>query len=461
MSDIGTPGSGEVSPAARYGSLALLTLLVTVSILDRQIISLMVEPMKRDLGVSDFEISLLQGMAFGLLFAFLAMPMGFLVDRYSRRKIIFVGVTCWSVFAIACGLARNYGQLLLCRMGLGIGEATLGPASYSLIASLFKRHHLGLAISIYSTGSAIGAALSFSVGGILVDMLEKTDGLVLPVLGALKSWQAAFVLTGLPGLLLAGFVFLVKERPRAPAAAESAAAAPAGVARLLRNHWRYYVCHFVGFGLIFMLAYGLVAWFPVYLIRVHHAPVSVVGLIMAASTIVTTAGFVFSGWLSDRLYRGGMADAHLRYFAVASVLCAIVGGLCFGAQGTMVFAICVYLVITFLQALAGTAAGHLQIATPARFRGRISGIYLLVINLMGITLGPSLVAFFTDYIFGDPLLVGRSLALAYGAISPVAAALLWLGLRPARIAVAHAIASDGEGTADAPLAAASSAIEPA
>jgi hypothetical protein len=121
---------------------------------------------------------------------------------------------------------------------------------------------------------------------------------------------------------------------------------------------------------------------------------------------------------------------------------AIVGGLFFGATGTMTFAICVYLVVAFLQALAGTAAGHLQIATPARFRGRISGIYLLVINLMGITMGPSLVAFFTDYVFGNPLMVGRSLALAFALFGPAAALLLWLGLRPARIAVADAIASD-------------------
>jgi MFS family permease len=454
--------AGEVSQGARYGSLALLTLLVTVSILDRQIISLMIEPMKRDLGVSDFEISLLQGMAFGLLFAFLAMPMGFLVDRFSRRKIIFFGVTCWSIFAISCGLARNYGQLLLCRMGLGIGEATLSPASFSLLASLFQRQHLGLALSIFSTGSAIGAALSFSVGGILVEMLEKTDGLVLPIFGALKSWQAAFVLTGLPGLILAGFVFLVKEpaRPRTPASAEAAASKASGFARLMRRHWRYYVCHFLGFGLIFMLAYGLVAWFPVYLIRVHQAPVSLVGLIMASSTIVTTAGFVFSGWLSDRLYRGGMADAHLRYFAVTSLLCAVVGGLFFGAKGTMVFAVCVYLVITFMQALAGVAAGHLQIATPAKFRGRISGIYLLVTNLMGITMGPSLVAFCTDYIFGDPLLVGRSLALTFGVIAPLASVLLWLGFRPARTAVADAIAHDGEAAA-APAGAGAPATEPA
>jgi hypothetical protein len=140
-----------------------------------------------------------------------------------------------------------------------------------------------------------------------------------------------------------------------------------------------------------------------------------------------------------------MTDAHMRYFAVASLLCAIVGGLFFGAKGTMVFAVCVYLVITFLQALAGVAAGSLQIATPAKFRGRVSGIYLLVTSLMGITLGPSLVAFCTDYVFGDPLLVGRSLALVYAVIAPVAAAILWLGLRPARIAIAYAIASDGEG----------------
>jgi MFS family permease len=173
-------------------------------------------------------------------------------------------------------------------------------------------------------------------------------------------------------------------------------------------------------------------------------PVSLVGAIMAASTIVTAAGFLFSGWLSDRLYRRGMADAHLRYFAVTSVLCAIIGGLGFGARGTMLFAVCVYLVITFIQALGGVAGGYLQIATPARFRGRISGIYLLVINLMGITMGPSLIAFLTDYVFGNPLLVGRSLALAYGLISPVAAALLWLGFRPARIAVADAIAMDRE-----------------
>jgi MFS family permease len=429
-------------------SLFLLSALQAISSLDRQIISLMVEPIKRDLQITDFQISLAQGFAFGIFYTLLAIPMGFMVDKYSRRKIIFFGVTCWSLFSMACGLARSYVHLVVCRMGVGIGEATLSPAAYSLIASIFPKGRLAFAISIFALGGTIGTAIAYAVGGILVEHLENAGGLTVPGLGTLASWQAAFILTGAPGLFLTGFVFLIRTENRAPnpsAALTGEGSQPSShpfreLLDFLRTNPRYFICHFCGYGLIAMLAYGLAAWFPVYLIRVHGLSVASVGLIMACASLAAIGGYLASGWIADRWFQRGLTDAHLRYYAITSIMTAglAIAALVIIDQVVISIALCV--LIKFLQPFTGPAAGHLQIISPPHLRGRVSAVFLVVMNLMGICLGPSIVALITDFVFRDPALVGYSLALAFAIVAPVASLVFWFGLRPAREAVESAAA---------------------
>ena len=202
------------SPLRAWYAVAVLVLAFVFSFVDRIVIALLVEPIKADLGISDFGIGLLQGFAFALFYALLGIPIGRLSDRVSRRGIIATGIAIWSLMTAACGLARSFFGLFLARVGVGVGEATLSPAAYSMISDYFPREQLGRALGVYQSGALLGAGIAFLVGGAAVQMLSVYDGQVLPVLGEVRMWQLAFFVVGLPGLLVALLMLTVKEPAR-------------------------------------------------------------------------------------------------------------------------------------------------------------------------------------------------------------------------------------------------------
>ena len=168
--------SAALAPAAaadqaeRQGWYLVFTLLIfyIFSFIDRQIISLLVEPIKRDLQVTDTQIGLLQGLAFAIFYTLFGIPIGRLADRMNRKTIVGVGVVIWSLMATLCGLAKNFTQLFLARIGVGVGEAALSPAAYSMITDAFPREKLGRAFSVYNMGIAIGSGTAILVGGLVV-----------------------------------------------------------------------------------------------------------------------------------------------------------------------------------------------------------------------------------------------------------------------------------------------------
>jgi MFS family permease len=193
------------SSFAAWYSVAVLMLMYIFSFIDRTTISLLVEPMKRDLHISDTQIGMLQGLAFALLYTFLGLPIARLSDRHSRRAIIAGGVFIWSIMATLCGLARSAVQLFMARIGVGVGEAALSPAAYSIITDSFPRSKLGGAFSVYNVGITIGAGTALLVGGIVVGVVSRAGATyTLPVFGPVHAWQMVFILTGAPGMLLAG-----------------------------------------------------------------------------------------------------------------------------------------------------------------------------------------------------------------------------------------------------------------
>src|SRR5580658_3467026 len=162
-----------------------LTAIYMLSYTDRQILSLLVAPMKRDLGISDTRVGLLQGLAFGLFYTFMGLPLGRIADTRNRRNLIAAGVVLWSLFTSACSLARSFWTLFLARMGVGVGEASLSPAAYSLIADYFPREQLGVAISVFYMGIYLGTSLSLLVTGFIVDAVAHTPFVTLPLLGTM------------------------------------------------------------------------------------------------------------------------------------------------------------------------------------------------------------------------------------------------------------------------------------
>ncbi len=193
-----------------WWSVAVLFLLYSFAFVDRQVLNLMVDPIRASLGISDFQLSLLQGIAFALFYTAFGIPLGLAADRLPRRRVILAGVVVWAMAASACGLASRYWHLLLGRLGVGAGEAALSPAAYSLLADLFPKEKLTLPTSIMGIGGAVGTSLAAMLATKVIAAVPSA-GITLPLLGTLQGWQIALLLSGIPGLLLAPLVLTLPE----------------------------------------------------------------------------------------------------------------------------------------------------------------------------------------------------------------------------------------------------------
>lgn len=401
----------------------------------------MVKSLKEDLQISDFEVGLLQGPAFALFYASAGIPIGIAVDRFARRWIIWIGVTFWAVAATACGLASSYWQLLAARLGLGAGEASLGPAAHSMLADAFPKERLALAVSLMTIGATLGNGLALGIGGAVVSAVEGSEAVTLPLIGECRPWQAAFILTGAPGLVLALLIFLIPE-PRRTRSAHPKAAAGAGLWGFLKSNRRYLICHTLGFLLIATTAFGVLAWIPAYLQRSFGMSVRDLTLPLAlVYGLGPTAGMLLSGWAADRWFGKGRLDAHLRYAAGSSMCVALFGIAAFAAPSPEVFMVLIFFALMGMT-MAGVAAASLQIVAPGELRGQMSAFHYLLSVGLGYGLGPPLVGALTDIVFGDEQSLVWSLASVVLVLPLMAAAVFWSGRSAMRAAVERAASRD-------------------
>jgi MFS family permease len=395
------------------------------SFIDRQTLFLLVGPIRRDLGISDWQMSLLMGLSFALFYSVLGLPIGRLADRVSRRGIIGIEISIWSVMTAACGLASTYGQLFLARVGVGVGEAALSPPAYSLLADYFPRERLGTAIGVYSLGIYLGSGLSLMLGGWLASA---------------GSWRSVFLWIGLPGLGIALLMRTIAEPRRgAMSAGPPPGAVPVtAVWRYFLTHWRAYLGHHLGFGLIAMVNYSWAAWVPSFLVRLHGWTTARVGLIYGLWTATFgVAGVVLGGMLGDALRRRGHLDAKLRV-GLVGVAGQVVAGLLFLFAPTdgMTWAL---IPSTFFASFGfGAAAAGVQEITPVPMRAQASALYLFFVSLIGLGAGPSFVAWFTDHVWHDDRAVGHAMVAVTLIGLTLAAATLASGLRGFREAAAGA-----------------------
>jgi len=434
-----TEFSSEVWPLGKrqaWATLSILVLLSIVSQLDRQIISLLVAPISHDLGVTDFEIGLLQGPAFALFYATFGLPLGMAADRWPRRTIIFVGVTIWSLAAIACGLARTFNELLIARFIVGAGEAALLPCAYSLITDVFPRRRLSSAISVFSIGLTVGGSAAIAIGGLLIGVLGDASR-VFPIVGELRPWQIVLVLSGLPGLILASTIFLFPE-PKRAGLEQSPPPDFKALGQFMRSRSKFLACHFLGFALLAAMAYGLAAWGATLLMRRYEfSPGEAGGTIGLVFVISTLIGMPFIAGLVDWLFSRGCRDATLRVFLWFTPIVGICTAIsCFMPNGML------YLLFFGIAqiglSLGGPAAAALQLATPARLRSQVSAVFLFVLNMAGAGIGPLAIASLTVFVYRDPMLVHLSVATVGVIIAPLVALLFFLGLKPMREAIRQA-----------------------
>jgi MFS family permease len=212
----GDDTESEVYPSVGYAwyVVAVLTLAYVVSFIDRQILGLLVEPIQRDLGIGEKQISLLMGLTFAVFYTLFGVPLGRLADTRSRRTIIAAGIGVWSLMTAGCGLAKHFWQLALFRVGVGVGEAALSPSAYSLIADYFRPERRSTAMSVYSMGIFVGSGLAFIVGGMVAQFSAAQESYVLPLIGGIRSWQLVFLIVGFPGLAVALLLYTIREPTR-------------------------------------------------------------------------------------------------------------------------------------------------------------------------------------------------------------------------------------------------------
>lgn len=417
----------------RWKLVVILTFLYALSLLDRQIIALLIDDIRADLRISDFQISLLQGIAFAAFYAVFGLFFGRAVDVLSRRAVVTFGVTVWSIASASCGLAQNFWQLAMARFGLGAGEAALAPAAYSMIADSFPKRQLAFALAVFGTGATLGTALSGSFGGLLIYFLQ--GGITVPVLGHLATWQAVFLVTGLPGLVLAWVIFAAGEPQRRHASQQRPRLSDS--LDFMRQRWRFFLGHFVGFGLQSMCAYSLMAWMAIFIHRRYGWSMPEVA---AAQTVINLV-LVFTahpltGYIADRWYRTGRTDAALRLFAFNGVLQILFIFLGVSANSPLM-AFAMFFLWGTVSNCTGPAAAALQMVTPSELRGQISSFYILVFNLLGVGLGATIAGAFSTYLFADDKMIGWSVFLTFAIFMPIAIGFLISAMKPMREALAR------------------------
>lgn len=422
------------APKSNY-ILVLLTLAYVLSLLDRSILPLLIEPLQRDLHISDTQFAVLHGVAFAVFYSAAILPLGWMADRYSRKKIMATGVALWSAMTAFSGLARGYNHLFLARMGVGIGEAALQPAAYSLIADLFPKERLARAIAIFSTGGVFGQGAAFIIAGAVMTSLGNSSFVTLPLFGEARIWQATFLFLGIPGLLLALLIAFIRE-PARTHIPPSAGANLGELKSFVSSRRALLIPLCLANALMVFVTMAFLVWTPAMLIRNYGLPMGEVGVVMGiAQGIGFGCGYILGGWLADRWSSRGIADAHVRVGLVGAIAALPLVFIATLAGNTEIAVVAIGLMCFCFGFPIPAAIAGLQLVTPPGQRAVVTSGYMLIANLIAMALAPLSVAYLTDQVFAQPTAVNLSLAIVVGIMLPTSGLLYALARRPFRDAV--------------------------
>jgi MFS family permease len=423
-------------PNAKYAwyVVVILFFAYTSSFIDRIIMSLLVGPIKRDLVLTDTEFSLLHGFAFAIFYTFMGLPLGRLADRSNRRRIIAVGIFLWSMMTAVCGLAKTFTHLFFARIGVGVGEATLSPAAYSMISDYFPKEKRSVPISMYSMGVFFGGGVAFILGGYVVHLVSGAADVVLPLVGAIRPWQLTFFVVGVPGLLVVILMSTVREPTRRDVVSLSGRSETqrddhsirAALAFVARNK-RAYASVFLGYGLLATASYGFFTWTPEFLIRTYGWEASRAGYAFGLMVLsLGTGGTLLGGILADRALAKGKLDAKLRVSMYAGGGMLMTGCLAPLMPSAPLALLLLAPTVVCLGFPVGLAPAACNFITPNQLRGQVIALYLFAVNLLGLGAAPTIVAVFTDYVFRDEAKLRYSLTVFAVVIPSLAVlSLLW------------------------------------
>ncbi|AYZ01380.1 MFS transporter [Burkholderia multivorans] len=411
--------------------LGMLTLTFAIAYIDRQLLNLIIDPIKRDLVISDTQISLIQGAAFIAAYVLASPVFGRLVDVANRRNVLIGGICLWCFFTVLSGAVSNYEELFLARFGVGASEACMMPAGWSILADYFSVERRPRALSVFMVGPLIGAGTSLVAGGAVIGYAGELRHLI-PVFSGLSTWQLAFVLVGVPGFVVAALLLTVREPTRTSelaGAQEDRRYTVREVVAFLKAKRGFYLRIYIGIGMIGIVYLGLPAWFPSFLVRVHGVPASEVGYLFGVVLVLSSAaGGLLAPWVARTLERKGCYDGAIRaagYAVIAGIgFCAAIPFTANYVQALVAVSGAVF----FYSFPTGILPGTLQIGAPSRLRGVLASLYTIGGNSIGYGIGPTAIALVTDKIFGNAKMVGYSLGIVCCTAALVAAGLLLTAL---------------------------------
>jgi MFS family permease len=415
MSDVTPkPEAAERIPAHSWYALGVLTLVYVLNFLDRALVFILLSPIQKEFKFSGFQLGLLGSASFAIFYTLLGIPFGRMADRTRRKWLIAGGLAVWSLFSGLTGFATGFWSLFLCRVMVGVGEATLGPAALSLLSDYFPPRVRATVQSIYSSGIAIGGGLAFFLGG---------------QIGAAYGWRWAFYLLGFPGLLMCLFVLSLREAKRGQT---EGAAAPAYTSRdwkvLFKSSALRY--HYAGYALFGLASNQLSIWGPYFFNRVHALPLPLIGQWAGVLSVAAgVPGTIFGGVLADRLRRRGRGGRMLFSAACALATVPLWLGLLFSGNVWLLLAANFVLLGVALMWLGPAAADVHDIAGP-HLRGLGVAIYFFTVNMAAYGVGGPLIGRVNDALGAaeDPSMMRYGMLLCPMA-SALAALLLWLGSR--------------------------------
>ena len=406
-----TSESKAPSSAYAWYVVGVLTLANVSSYVDRQILSLLTEPIQRDLGLSLTQMGALIGVPFAVFFTIMGLPLARLADARSRRGVIAAGIALWSVMTMLCGVAGTYGRLVLARVGVGVGEGALQAPAISLIGDYFPRERRATATGVYATGIFLGSGLAYFIGGWIVGLVSVQEQWTFPVIGSIRPWQTVFLLVGAPGLVIAALMFTVREPERQD---HSRGTAPLSeLWRWARGNFPVVSLYTAGFTASATVNFAIAMWLNRWLTVAFGWPASKAGMVQGVLTmIVGTLGVVGGGRLSDWLLKRGHADAPLRVGIIGAVGLLVSGVATFTSTSDTAAVVWLAVVNVFAALPWGAAQAGAAQLVPARLKSQGVALFILFLNLISFSLGPLSVGALTDAAFGgDETRLGASLAI--------------------------------------------------
>ena len=401
------------NPRRRWLIVVILTSCVALSYLDRQLVAIVVDPLRRSLGVTDVQIGLAQGLAFTGCATMAGVGMAWIVDRWNRSLLIAICIAIWSVGAIACGFATNFWQFLLARSVVAIGEAGLTPAMISICTDLFQRKDLPRANALLMTGSYFGTALALFFGGWLLDWLQSAPRTILALMGGMEPWRLLFLSAGIPGVFaIIAVLLIVREPVRSEVSSIAEETRSGGIRQVLNAKNRFLVFYLLATMLFFLVFFAQVAWAPTIFIRVLKISPGMTGATLGPA-------FLASGLLGSAavllLVKGVSAEQMMaRILAVVFMIGIglLMGSLILALSKTLLISVLGYCLTAFSAGvLVALSPLPVQLVSPNKLRGMMIAVTACFYSVGSAGGGPLAIAALTDYVFRDSLRIGDSLAV--------------------------------------------------